>query len=233
MSAWKPSTSGRSTASSSLSISRQLCMPAQQISPSAARRSPWSAAIFAASAKVSAMAWVPVSGCSAQSLGGGGGVDADHAVAADTDLPQVAGDAAGLLDLREERLAAGAGVHGAAPAGRLPDGGHHAADHEVAVADVLGELLQVVVRGVDRDVRLEEEQVDPVEPLPVHLRVEGVVEHRLQRDRRVVRVRLFADEAGPGGVVELGERMHRGVLSSPPPKPEPWLRLRRGACQRG
>ncbi len=40
MSAWKPSVSGRSTSSSSCTIRRQLCMPPQQISPSAASRSP-------------------------------------------------------------------------------------------------------------------------------------------------------------------------------------------------
>ena len=40
MSAWKPSDSGMPTSSSRSSMSFQLCMPAQQIAPSAARRSP-------------------------------------------------------------------------------------------------------------------------------------------------------------------------------------------------
>ena len=44
MSAWKPSVFGRFTSSSSSTLRFQLCMPPQQISPSAASRSPNSSA---------------------------------------------------------------------------------------------------------------------------------------------------------------------------------------------
>ena len=47
----------------------QLCMPPQQISPSAARRSPWSSAIAHASLNVSAMRFVLPAGSFAQSAG--------------------------------------------------------------------------------------------------------------------------------------------------------------------
>ena len=59
------------------------CMPPQQISPSAARRSPWSSATLPASRKVSAIFLVLPAGSLAQSADAAGGVDADDAVLAD------------------------------------------------------------------------------------------------------------------------------------------------------
>ena len=55
MSAWKPTVSGSPTRSSRSTIVRQECIPPQQISPSAASRSPWSRAIAAACLNVSAI----------------------------------------------------------------------------------------------------------------------------------------------------------------------------------
>ncbi len=69
MSAWNPSVVGRLTRSSNSTLRRQLCMPAQQISPSAARRSPKSSAMVHASRKVCAIFLVFPSGSVAQSLG--------------------------------------------------------------------------------------------------------------------------------------------------------------------
>ena len=59
MSAWKPSVLGPVRPASSRSTMRfQLCMPPQQISPSAASRSPWSSAMSQASRNVSAICFV-------------------------------------------------------------------------------------------------------------------------------------------------------------------------------
>src|ERR1039458_866567 len=69
MSAWKPSVCGRSTSSRSCSMRRQLCMPPQQISPSAASRSPWPSATSQASRKVCAIRRVLPSGPLAHSAG--------------------------------------------------------------------------------------------------------------------------------------------------------------------
>src|SRR5574340_467745 len=111
MSAWKPIVFGRSTASKSLTISFQLCMPPQQISPSAASRSPKSSATVQASRNVSAIFLVLPAGSLAHSLG-------------------------------------------------------------------------VVVRGIDIDVRREQEQIDAVELDAIHFRRRRQVEHRIQLDRR-------------------------------------------------
>ena len=54
-SAWKPTVPGMSTVSSTESIAFHECMPAQQTSPSAARRSPWPAATMPASRNVAAI----------------------------------------------------------------------------------------------------------------------------------------------------------------------------------
>ena len=54
-SAWNPTVFGIPVASSRSSMSFQECIPAQQISPSAARRSPCASAILPASRKVSAI----------------------------------------------------------------------------------------------------------------------------------------------------------------------------------
>jgi len=65
MSAWKPRVLGRFTASSSFTISFQLCMPPQQISPSAASRSPKLSATSQAPAEARhtvAAGWNPSAG---------------------------------------------------------------------------------------------------------------------------------------------------------------------------
>ncbi len=69
MSAWKPTVWGRLTISSSSTLRLTLCIPPQQISPSAARRSPYSSAIVAAWRNVSAIAFVLPFGSFAQSDG--------------------------------------------------------------------------------------------------------------------------------------------------------------------
>ena len=69
MSAWKPSVFGRFTSSSSSTLRFQLCMPPQQISPSAASRSPYPSATSQAWRNVSAIFfWLPA-GSANQSLG--------------------------------------------------------------------------------------------------------------------------------------------------------------------
>ena len=68
ISAWKPIL-GRSTASSVSIIAFQLCIPPQQISPSAASFSPYSAAASHASRKVWAINFVLFTGSSSQPSG--------------------------------------------------------------------------------------------------------------------------------------------------------------------
>ena len=208
MSAWKPTVCGRPTCSSSSTLRFTLCMPPQQISPSAARRSPKDSATSAASRKVSAIFLVLPAGSLAHSAGLGGRVDADDAVLADADVLQLLADRAGLAHLRDEGLALLFAAHRRPAAGRRPHRRDQRADDEVAPADAVGQLLQVVVRRIDADVRIEEEEIDAVELDAVHLRLRGVVEHRLEIDRRLGAGSALADETGPHRVMDSGVFVH-------------------------
>ena len=74
----------------------------------------------------------------------------------------------------------------------------------------LGQPLQFVIVGVDADMRVEQKQVDAVEPLPIDFRRGGAVEHGVEVDWRVRGARFFADQAGPGGVVQFGVGVGHG-----------------------
>ena len=64
---------------------------------------------------------------------------------------------------------------------------------------------ELVVAGVGIGVRMEQEQIDAFELLAVDLGVGGQLEHAVEADRRMVGLRLLADEAGPHGVVQVWE----------------------------
>ena len=94
-------------------------------------------------------------------------------------------------------------AHRRAAAGRRPHRRHHRADLQISRAGLVGQRLDLVVAGVDIDVRREQKQVDAVELHAVDLGRGGQIEHRIQVDRRLAAL-SFADHARPGGVVELG-----------------------------
>ena len=164
MSAWKPSVCGRSTISSSSIIRRQLCMPPQQISPSAASRSPWSSAILQASRKVSAIRfWLPLgsshhaSTLQAESI-------RTTPLGRTPNSRSRRGDAAGLAHLAEKLLALGRRRpwpsrrrSAARPAPRP------CRSPGFAARALSARRLDLIVARVDVDVRLEEEQVEAVE----------------------------------------------------------------------
>ena len=142
----------------------------------------------------------------AQSPGAAGRVDAHDAVRADAELAQLLGDAAALADLLEELAC----VRRPSPIAEPPPvGGQTGATTEPitrsCARDLVGQRLEVVVGGVDVDVRSEEEQIDAVELDAVDLGRGRQVEHRVEIDRRLGARAPLADEAGPGGVVEFGE----------------------------
>ena len=209
MSAWKPTVCGRPTCSSSSTLRFTLCMPPQQISPSAARRSPKDSATSAASRNVSAIFLVLPAGSLAHSAGLGGRVDADDAVLADADVLQLLADRAGLAHLGDEGLALLLAAHRRPATGRRPHRRNQRADDEVAPADAVGQLLQVVIRRIDADVRIEEEEIDAVELDAVHFRLRGVVQHRLEIDGRLGAGSALADETGPHRVMDSRVFVHR------------------------
>jgi hypothetical protein len=134
-----------------------------------------------------------------------GGIDADDAVRADAELPELFRDAAGFLDLGDEVLAFLVAAHGGTAAGWTPDGGNDGADHEAFAPDLVGELLQLVVGRIDTDVRVEKEQVNAIEFLAVDFGFGGAVEHRIEVDARLGARAALADEAGPHGVMQFRE----------------------------
>jgi hypothetical protein len=61
------------------------------------------------------------------------------------------------------------------------------------------------VGRIDVDVRFEQEDVDAIEPGAVDLGLGGQIEHGVEVDAGFGAGTAFADEAGPHGVVKLGE----------------------------
>ena len=182
-------------------------MPPQQISPSAARRSPILGGDVCGLAKglgdffgVFLRVLGPIGGTA-------GRVDPHHAVRPDADLAERLGDSAAFSDLLQKLPPAFALVHRRPAARGRPHGSDDRADDQPAGLHLVRQLFEVLVRGIDIDVRIEQEQIDPVELLPVHLGIRGVIEHRVQIDRRIVGAGFLADHSGPRGVVELGKIM--------------------------
>ena len=204
MSAWKPSVFGRSTASSSST----MLLPAVHAAP----------ADFAFGGQPFAVIFGDVAGF-AERLGdrlrdclrdlapnrpdAAGRVDAHDAVRPDAEFAQLLRDAAAFANLVDELVRDPRRSPIAEPP---PVGGQTGATTEPTTKprapDLVGQALQIVVGRVDADVRVEQEQVDAVELDAVHLGGGGEVEHGVEVDGRF-RVRPFADEAGPHGVVKF------------------------------
>ena len=104
--------------------------------------------------------------------------------------------------VEELRLLVGV-AHRRAAAGRSPDGRDDRADLQVPRPGLVGQLADLIVAGIDVDVRGVEEEVEAVEADALELGVGREVEHRIQVDRRLG-PGAFADHARPGGVVKLG-----------------------------
>ncbi len=184
-------------------MSFQECMPAQQISPSAARRSPWSLATLAASRNVSAIFLVLPLGSASQWAGPSAEsmrmtpylrTPCSLSISAMRQAFSTASDEIrAVLVAAHRRAADGAGQTGATsePTAR-------------PLAAILSAMrAQVVVAGVGIGVRMEQEQIDAFELLAVDVGVGRQLEHAVEADRRMVGAGLLADEAGPHGVVEF------------------------------
>ena len=99
---------------------------------------------------------------------------------------------AALLGRAHRRIA-----HGAGPNGRDQRG-----DIKTLAGDEVGDAFQLIIGGLGIGVRQEQEVVDAVEFLPIHLGGGSEVKHVLEADRRFLAfVVALADESGPHGVV--------------------------------
>jgi len=168
-------------------------MPPQQISPSAARRSPNSSATVHASRKVSAIFVVLLRRTR-------GGVDSDDAGLPNARRTKLRANLARLPDLCHELPALVGVPHRRTAAGRPPDRRDQRPDEQIPLADPIREPFQVVVARVDADVWIEQEQVHAVELHAVDRGVHGQVQHRVEVDRRL-RVGPLPHQPGPHRVV--------------------------------
>ena len=182
----------------------QECMPAQQISPSAARRSPLSLATWAASRKVAAIFLVLPLGSASQWAG----LSAESMRM----MPYLRTPCSlRILAMRQAfftattKLARSSfAAHRGAADGARPDGGDEGADGEALGGDFVGHGADGVVAGVGVGVGMKQEQIDALELLAIDLGIGRQLEHAVEADRRMVGAGLLADEAGPHGVVEFG-----------------------------
>ena len=204
MSAWNPTVSGSPTRSRRSTILRQECMPAQQISPSAARRSPCSRAILPASLNVSAiLAWLP-EGSPAQSPGPVAESIRTTPFGRTPSSRSVRAMWQPLWTCLRNCLRPSPSSIAEPP----PVGGQTGATTVPMVRPrertLSARILRSSRRGVDVDVRCEQEEVHAVELHAVDLGRGGQVEHRVEGDRRLGPFAL-ADHSGPGRVVQLRE----------------------------
>ena len=149
----------------------QECMPAQQISPSAARRSPLSLATLAASRNVAAIFLVLPLRVGVPVGRAVGRVDADDAVLADAVLVEDLGDAAGLFHGQRRTWRGPASLPMAEPPTVPGQTGATSEPTARPLAAILSAMrADRVVAGVGIGVRMEQEQIDAFELLAVDVR---------------------------------------------------------------
>ena len=107
--------------------------------------------------------------------------------------------------MREEILAFFVAAHGRSAPSRRPHGRDHRANHQILALDFLSDRLQFIFLHVDADVRVEKEDVDPIELDAVDLGFRSQVEHGVQVNAWFGARAALANQAGPHGVVEFGK----------------------------
>ncbi len=85
-------------------------------------------------------------------------------------------------------------------------------DDKSSARDVVGERSDLIGRRIDIGMRRGKEQIDAIEFDAVDFGGLRQVEHGVEIDRRL-RIRTFADEAGPHGVVQFQECCSSAICS--------------------
>src|SRR5262249_13336030 len=120
---------------------------------------------------------------------------------------------AGLFDLLAKLPALSLAPHGRATAGWPPDRRRNRSYNKAVRRDLVRQPLEVVIRGVDADVRVVQKQVDSVEPDAVDRCRRGQFQHRVEVDEWFGAGRAFSDDPRPDRVVQLRERIgHKEIL---------------------
>ena len=114
------------------------------------------------------------------------------------------GDANGHFDCVEEFFLRRIVSHGGITHGTRPNWCHERTYCESFARDQVRDLLEFVFRGFWVGVRMEEEVVDALKFLPVHISGGREFEHPLQADRGFLTFAVaFADETWPHGIVQF------------------------------
>ena len=132
----------------------------------------------------------------------GGAVDADDAVGAHAEIAEFFGDADGFADVVDP-VGARRGV--TAGGGIEPHGGDDGTDDEALGLDLGGEGFDTVLGDIDIGVRIVEEEIDAIEFHAADIGFRGEIEHGVEADERLGPGGAFADETGPGCVMEFRE----------------------------
>src|SRR5271157_1921091 len=171
---------GRATVSSKLTMLLHPCMPPQQISPSAANRSPWASATSHASRNVSAISFVLATGFSAHSWTP---VAESMRTTPYGRTPRSRSFCAmrqAFSTIVTKRLRSSA----LPIADRRPNRRYERADRQILGPDKVGESLERVVARVDAGVRVCQKQVDAIELYAIDAGRSREINQRRQFDWR-------------------------------------------------
>ena len=205
MSAWKPTTLGWPTSSSSL----HHVFPTVHAAPAdlAFRRQPF-AVVFGDLGgfleRLRDLLGVAF-GVLCPNRSRRGGINAHDAVGPDAQVAQFLGDAAGLANLLDKFLAVLVAAHRRTAARRRPDRRDHRADHKTLRADLVRQPFQIVVVESMLTCGSNRNRSTPSNftPLTSALAVRSsMVSRSMARFRAGA---AFADQAGPHGVVQFGK----------------------------
>ena len=133
------------------------------------------------------------------------GIDPDDSILANAYIAQCFRDATGLRHLREEILRDPS--RSPSPIRRrwaAKPGATTEPTTKFRAAMLFREPLQVVVGGIDIDMRSEQEKIHAIEVRSVHLGRGGEVEHGVEIDGRLG-IRTLAHQSGPHRIVESGK----------------------------
>ena len=132
----------------------------------------------------------------------GSRIDPYDAGFANPDLTELLCDSAGLFDRGEKLLALFRRSHRRAASHRRPHRRNDRSYRKSEARDLVSQALDVVLRRIDRGMRIGKKKVDPFELGAACAGGGGQLEHGVEVDRRL-RIRALAHESRPHGVMQF------------------------------
>ena len=113
------------------------------------------------------------------------GINTHNAILADAKLPKLLADLAGLSNVIEKTTALLGCPRVGTTANSGPQVWNQRSGNKFVHGQFVGEAPQVFVCRINIGVGQRQEQVDPVEPCPIHLRCRCEAKHGVEVDRRL------------------------------------------------